>query len=202
MLTGSVTLDEAVENANISASLTFLTNDTRLVRTQRTITGTRTNTTCATRAVTTINAYVARLCNRSSPDRTTVTAIRIPTAVGASTISQRITTIDTSLTEAKNVTNGRRFSSASTVVAAAKRMIAKISANRSPCAAAAMGFTGTMLISVCARLGTATMFADAPAPASAKRCVTASRTDRSSPAPAQVRTRGRARCPPAVSRHP
>ena len=80
MLTGSVTLDEAVENASSSASpvaAEMPDADPRDEAQQRH----QHEHDVQPRAPTmTIIAYVARLHSRSRPERSTVTAIRIPTA--------------------------------------------------------------------------------------------------------------------------
>ena len=51
-------------------------------------------------------------------------------------------------------TSGRRFSSLSVVAAAPKTMTVKITARRSPCAAAAIGFCGTIATIVWTNVGT------------------------------------------------
>lgn len=85
-----------------------------------------------------------------APNRATVAAIKMNTAIGASFMSQPITIIESSLTPAKKSMTGRRLFSSATVAAAAKMMTAMIKGKRSPppCAADANGFCGIMPISI------------------------------------------------------
>src|SRR5436190_21088451 len=91
-----------------------------------------------------------------------------------------------SLTAAKNDTSGRRRSVSIVVAAAPNRTTAKITASRSPLAAAATGFVGTIATTVCQNVGIAATEAPVPGPAAATGPASESRTAGSTPVPTRA----------------
>src|SRR5471032_3187262 len=96
------------------------------------------------RASTTINAYIARLRSRSTPDFATVAATRTATATGATRINQPTITSERSFTPWKKVMTVRGPSPPMTAAAAPKAQTATINGSKSADAAAANGFVGTI----------------------------------------------------------